>query len=181
MITLDLGSVEYYDENTNQFVEDKGGIVRFEYSLKALYNWEGKWKKPFFKGNLTDAETLDFYKMMALDPVEDRFLTDAVQKVLADYIADDNTATTFSSDKNGQNGNQTANKGKFDTSEEIYAKMFQAQVPLEFENRHLGRLMVMLRIIATYNSPPKKMTKNDIFRTNAELNRQRKAEMKTRG
>jgi len=181
VITIDLGSVEYYDEHSNQFIEDKGGIVRFEYSLKALYDWEGKWKKPFFKGNLTDDETLDFYKMMALDPVEDRFLTVEVQKVLADYIADDHTATTFSSNQNGQNGNQTSSKGKYQTSEEIYAMMFQAQIPLEFENRHLGRLMVMLRIISTHNSPPKKMTKNDIYRSNAELNKQRKARMNTRG
>jgi len=178
MITIDLGTAEYYDETTNQFMYDKGGIVRFEYSLKAIYNWEGKWQKPFLKGELTQDEVIDFYKTMALDPVEDRFLTDGVQKLLSDYIAQSHTATTFSS---SQNGNQTSSKSKIYTSEELYAMMFAASVPLEFENRNLNRLLVILRIISSHNSPPKKMSKQDILKQNKELNAQRKAQMKSRG
>lgn len=178
MITIDLGNVEYYDSYNNQFINDEGGIVRFEYSLKALYDWEARWKKPFFKGELTEDELLDFYRTMALDPVKDRFLTDEVKETLANYIKDSQTATTFSS---SQNGNQNVSKGKIYTSEEIYALMIQAQVPLEFENRNLNRLMTILRIISTHNSPPKKMSKQDIYRQNAELNRQRRAQLKTKG
>ena len=47
MIELDLGVLEYYDEEHNEFHYEHGGTVRFEYSLKVMYDWEAKWKKPF--------------------------------------------------------------------------------------------------------------------------------------
>lgn len=181
MITIDLGTIEYYDGNLNEFVYDEGGIVRFEYSLKVLYDWEGKWKKPFLKGELTDNEWLDFYMMMALDPIEERFMTENVMRMLAEYISDSNTATTFTSIDNGQNGNKTSSKGKLYTAEELYAMMFEAGIDIEFETRNLNRLLVILRIISSHNSPPKKMSKNDVYRQNASLNAQRKAQMKTKG
>jgi hypothetical protein len=68
MIAIDLGTIEYYDDINNEFVYDKGGIVRFEYSLKVLYDWEGKWKKPFLKGGLTDEEQMDFYRTDGIGP-----------------------------------------------------------------------------------------------------------------
>jgi hypothetical protein len=181
VISIDLGEIEYFNDTTNEFAYEKGGIVRFEYTLKVLYDWEGKWKKPFLKGGLTDNEMVDFYMTMALDPIEERFLTVGVQKILSEYIKNSNTATTFSSGPDGQSGNQGFNKGKMYTAEEIYALMFQAQIPLEFETRNLNRLLTILKIIAAYNNPPKKMSKQDILRQNAQINAQRKAQMKTRG
>lgn len=181
MITIDLGTIEYYDSNSNQFVYEEGGVVRFEYSLKVLYDWESKWKKSFLKGELTEQEMVDFYTMMALDPIEEKFITGEVMTMLADYIKDPQTATTFSSEQNGQNGNNPFKKGKIHTAEELYAMMIMANVPMEFENRNLNRLFVILRIISSYNNPPKKMSKQDIYKQNAEINRQRKAQMKTRG
>jgi hypothetical protein len=180
VITIDLGNIEYYDSSSNQFIYENGGVVRFEYSLKVVYDWEAKWKKPFLKGELTEQEIIDFYMMMALDPIDDRFLTSEVMARLADYIQDTNTATTFSSGQDGQGGG-SSNKPKIYTAEELYALMFSAGVPLDFENRNLNRLLVILRIIASYNNPPKKMSKQDILRQNASLNAQRKAQMKTRG
>lgn len=181
MITIDLGTIEYYDGKTNQFVYDEGGTVRFEYSLKAIYDWENKWKKPFLKGNLTNREMVDFYMTMALDPVKEEFMTDEVMEKLASYIADSNTATTFATPQEGQNGGNPFSKGKVYTAEELYALMFMASVPLEFETRNLNRLLVVLKIISSYNNPPKKMSKQDIYKQNAELNRMRKQQMNTKG
>lgn len=178
MITIDLGTIEYFDSNTNEFVYDEGGIVRFEYSLKVLYDWEGKWKKPFLKGNLTEEELVDFYMTMALDPIKEQFITNNVMNMLSNYIADSHTATTFTTTPDGQSGSA---KSKVYTAEEIYALMSKDNIPLEFENRNLNRLLVILRIIATYNAPPKKMSKHDVMRQNASLNAQRKAQMKTKG
>lgn len=180
MITIDLGTMEYYDDDSNEFVYEQGGIVRFEYTLKTIYEWESKWRKPFLKGGLTDKETISFYKMMALDPFDEKFLTMDVMTVLGEYIADSNTATTFSSYQEDSN-NQSSSRGKVYTAEEIYALMFEAGIPLEFENRNLNRLMVILRIIALHNNPPKKMTNQEILRQNAELNRKRREQYKTRG
>jgi hypothetical protein len=180
MIAIDLGTIEYYDDINNEFVYDKGGIVRFEYSLKVIYDWEGKWKKPFLKGGLTDEEQMDFYRTMALDPVEERFITIEVGNVLAQYIKEAHTATTFTSHDEEQTGKGMPS-GKIYTAEEFYAMMFSAGVDMEFENRNLNRLMTILRIISLKNEPPKKMNRQDIMRQNAELNRQRREQLKTKG
>ena len=181
VITIDLGDIEYYDSETNEFMYDKGGTVRFEYSLKVIYDWESKWLKPFLKGGLTDEEQLDFYMMMALDPIEERFITVGVMNKLARYVEESHTATTFSSADEGQNGNNPFSKGKVYTAEELYALMFSAQVPLEFETRNLNRLLVVLKIIGLQNSPPKKMSKEDIYKKNRELNEQRRQMYNTKG
>lgn len=181
MITLDLGTIEYFDSSSNQFIIKEGGVVRFEYSLKVLYEWEGKWKKPFLKGERTEEELLDFYMMMALDPVDREFMTYDVMAVLSKYIGDSNTATTFTTIQDRQNSNNSSKKGKHYTAEELYALMFSANIPLEFENRNLNRLMVILRIISSQNEPPKKMSKADIYRQNAELNAARKRKLNTKG
>lgn len=181
MISIDLKTIEYYDSNLNQFVYEEGGVVRFEYSLKALYNWEAKWRKPLLKGELTNNEWLDFYVMMALDPVDEKFITDETMDTLAKYISQSHTATTFSSIGDSQNGNKSSSKGKLYTAEEIYGLMFMNQIPLEFENRNLNRLLVILRVISSYNNPPKTMSKQDIMRQNAQLNAQRKQQLQTKG
>lgn len=178
MITIDLGRVEYFNSSTSSFEYEERGIVRFEYSLKTLYHWESKWKKPFLKGSITQEELVDFYKLMALDPIDDKYIDAELMQTLAEYIQDAHTATTFSS--NGSSGGKLA-KPKIYTSEELYALMISANVPLEFENRNLNRLLVILRIISAHNEPPKKMSKQDILRQNSELNRQRRDSMKTKG
>lgn len=179
MITIDLGELEYY--GNNQFEYEKGGVVRFEHSLKTLYEWESKWQKPFLKGGLTEQETVDYYKMMALDPMDEKFLSVEVMMILADYIKNTKTATTFSSVQDGQKSNVSISKPKTYTAEEIYALMFSSGIDIEFENRNLNRLLVILRIISSYNEPPKKMSKQDILKQNASLNAQRKAQLKTKG
>lgn len=181
MITINLGNLEYYDSDTNQFIYDEGGTVRFEYSLKVIYDWEAKWLKPFLKGGLTDEEQLDFYKMMALDPIDERFIRGDVLTKLVKYIEESHTATTFSSGDEGQNGNNSLVKNKVYTAEELYALMFQAQIPIDFETRNLNRLLVVLKIIGLQNSPPKKMSKEDIYRKNRELNERRRQQYGTKG
>lgn len=180
VLTIDLGTIEYYDGISNKFVYEELGSVRFEYSLKVLYEWEGRWKKPFLKGDITDKELIDFYMTMALDPIKEEQLTHDVMEQLSKYIGDSNTATVFYTYDNGQNGNQTINTKTY-TSEELYALMINVNIPMEFENRNLNRLLTIMRIISTQNNPPKKMSREDIVRQNAELNRQRKLQYNTKG
>lgn len=181
MITINLGQLEYYNSAENEFIYEQGGVVRFEYSLKVLYEWEGVWKKPFLKdqAGLTNEEVIDFYLRMALDPIDKKFMTRDVMETLSEYVRDPQTATTFTDHVNGQNANKTSSKTF--TSEELYAMMIASNIPLEFENRNLNRLITILRIVSTKNSPPKKMSKNDIYKQNATLNAQRKAKLKSKG
>jgi hypothetical protein len=180
VIVIDLGTIEYYDSWKNQFIHEDGGIVRFEYSLKAVYNWEGKWRKPFLKGDLTGEEWIDFYMSMALDPIDEKFMTYEVMKVLSNYISESQTATTFSVANESQNGNKKV-RPKIHTAEELYALMFTNGIPIEFESRNLNRLSVILKIINLHNSPPKKMSKYDIYKQNAQLNAERKQQLRTKG
>lgn len=180
MIVIRQPDSEVYDSENNQFTHIEGQAVGFEYSLKAVYNWEGKWKKPFLRNDLTNEEILDFYKLMALEPIRDEFLTVDIMRQLSEYINDPNTATTFTTNF-GEGSAKGSSKGKINTSEEIYASMFSAGVPLEFENRNLNRLLALLKIISLANEDPKKMSKDDVMKQNASLNAQRKAMMKSKG
>lgn len=181
LITIDLGTIEYYDGKKKEFVYLVGGRVRFEYTLKMIYEWESKWKIPFLRGGLTEEQSIDFYLRMALDPIEKDFMTEEVMEVLSDYIKSSETATTFHDPVNGQNGNKRFSSGKVHTAEELYSFMFMANVPIEFENRNLNRLLVTLRIINEHNSEPKKMDHVDVLRQNRELNEARKKKFNTKG
>ena len=180
MIEIDLGTLEYYDEESNEFQYETGGTVQFEYSLKAMYEWEAKWGKAFLRGEYTTNELKDFFLRMALSPVDGKFLTHEVMEELSAYLADKNTATTFSEVPNSQNGNKS-NIGKVYTSEEIYALMFMNQIPIELEHRNLNRLLVILRIISDYSQPKKKMTTTDVYEQNRRLNEERKKKYGTKG
>lgn len=180
MISIDLGTIEEFDDTKSEFIYHEGGIVRFEYTLKAVYEWEGKWKKPFLKTDMTPEESVDFYKRMALDPISDMFITNDVMMKLKEYISDPRTATVFSNNST-ENAGKGGSNGKVFTAEEIYATMFSYAIPLEFEDRNLNRLLTVIRIIKMNNEPPKKMSKQDVLRQNQSLNAQRKAMLKTKG
>lgn len=180
LITIKKSRTEEYDSETNEFIYHDGSEVSFEYSLKAVFDWESRWKKPFLRNDLTNEESIDFYKTMALGPMDDDFLTVDVIQQLSDYINDPNTATTFTSNF-GEGNTGGSGKGKINTSEEIYASMFSAGVPLEFENRNLNRLLAILKIISLANEPPKKMSREEVVRQNASLNAQRKAMLNSKG
>lgn len=181
MLVIDLGRLEYFNPQSSQFEYEDGGVVRFEYSLKVLYDWEGKWKKAFLdsKVKLTSEEIIDFYRRMALDPLDTKFLTKRVMTKLAQYVSDSGTATKFTTPK-GVTGSPRGS-GKIYSAEEIYALMFNAGIPMEFEHRNLNRLLIILKIISINNSPPKKMSKSDVLKQNAKLNAERRAKYNTKG
>ncbi len=180
MITIEFEPLEFYDSVNNQFDYVYQEPVRFEYSLLVVYEWEQKWRKSFMSKEFTYEEVKDLHRRMALDKLDERFLTDDVSRKLSEYISDSNTATTFNAGADGQNGNNIS-KGKLYTSEEIYALMAMENIPIEHETRNLNRLMTMLRIIGNYKNPPKKMSKADIMRQNRELNAQRRKQLNTKG
>lgn len=169
---------EHFNPKTSEFEYIQGGLFDFEYSLKAIAAWERTWEKPFLKGGLTGTETFDFYVRMAVKPIDARLITDDVMEILSAYIKDDGTATTFS---NVQNDGKKTSIGTSSTAEEIYAMMFGASIPLEFENRNFNTLVTILRVISAKNSPPRKMSRDEIYKQNADLNAQRKAQLKSKG
>lgn len=180
MLTLTFRDLEYYDESTNTFLTLPSKTVDFEFSLRVIAKWEQKWKLPWLSSKLEPGDDgfIDFYLMMSLDPdLSPLYIDDTAIAALSSYISDKRSATIFTS----QNENNLNTRGKIYTAEEFYALMFMNGIDLEFENRNLNELLNILRIISHYNSPPKKMSKQDIFKQNRELNAKRKAEYNTKG
>ena len=87
---------------------------------------------------------------------------------VARYIESPMTATTII-----EENNRKTNSEKL-TSEVIYSMMIDLGIPFECEKWHLNRLIMLIRVCAKRNSPPKKMSKKDVLSKYASLNAARR-------
>lgn len=180
MYKFSIPDSEYYDEQTERFIQVKAQTICLEHSLVSISKWESKWKKPFVtEKEKTMEELRDYIRCMTLtqnvDPNVYKCLgMDVIQDILA-YIEDPMTATTFSNNK------KEAKKGEFITSELVYYWMTALNIPMECQKWHFNRLMTLIRIAGEKNQPPKKMSKNEILSRNKALNAQRRAKLHSKG
>ena len=181
MLILKVPASEQWDENNQCFIYGDDYTLQLEHSLISLSKWEAKWKKPFIsKGNLSNEEILDYIKCMTItqNVPEDVYLRLTLDNYteVRKYIEDPMTATWF---------NKKEKKGKINneqiTAELIYYWMIALQIPFECQKWHLNRLITLIRVCNIKNTPPKKMSRIEIARRNAELNAKRKAELNTKG
>lgn len=177
MITLDIYSQEYFNEQTNSFIlPELIGSFRFENSLLALSKWESIHVKPFIgnEKNLTQDEYLDYFMCMCIDEgFKKEYLTSDIIKKLQEYMSAKHTATTVYSpeDKKGPRV-----KEKPMTSEEIYAYMSILRIPWEDAQQwELNRLLTLIRCIGVLQNPkePKKRSSDAIMRDWDRINEQR--------
>lgn len=179
MLTLKLTPLEIFVEETNSFDTIGGGTFRFENSLKAMALWESEYRIPFLGTELTHDQLRYYIQCMCLDDglVVDHLDAEAYQSLL-EYLSVVPSATTI------QNEGKSPSKANRVTSEMIYAWMTAANVPFECDEWNFHRLSNLLGIISDQQTPDdqkKKMTRNEIFQQNADLNAQRKAAMNTKG
>lgn len=167
-----------YDSEKNTFHTIKGGRFSFEYTLNSISQWEADYKKAFLTSNLTEDDLKSYYPYMCLDEgITKSHITQPIYAQLTEYIGDPRTATVI-----GSSGSGTSVTGaKTITSELIYSMMVAAGVPFEAEYWNLNRLLVLLEVISIQNKPKEKMTKEDIYKQNRELNAKRKAKFNTKG
>ena len=171
---------ERWDEEKEEFIEPKTTALQLEHSLISLSKWESKWCKPFLsQKELTDVEILDYIKCMTVTPnvrpeVYD-FLTRANIDEIFKYISAPMTATTVIDSRNSKINNEIV------TSELIYHWMIELQIPFECQKWHLNRLITLIKVRIAKTNPPKKMSKGEIMRRNAELNMLRRSRMNSRG
>lgn len=177
MITIRINDVQYYDNDTNQFVDVEGGTFRFEHSLEAIFKWEAEWKVPFLNQQHTPEQLRSYLRIMCLDKgLSDLHLVDYVIEELNTYMNDKRTATTFQNDnKNSQPSRKVL------TAEVIYSYMINANVPFEAAGWHIDRLMTLLQVIALQGDTPKMKSRSEILAENRELNAQRLKELNTKG
>ena len=180
MLRLVIPATELWDKSKRQFITTKEQTLQLEHSLVSLSKWESKWCKPFLSNKeMTPEESIDYIKCMTLDEdVPDDVYTRIDNRILKEvsaYIEAPMTATYIHEDKRGGVGREII------TNELIYYWMVSLQIPSEYENWHLNRLMTLIKVCSIKNSPPKKRSRSEITSQYAALNAARKQKLNTKG
>lgn len=176
-----------FNDADQTFIETKPVTLELEHSLASISKWECKWHLAFFgEQKKTNAQVLDYIRCMTLnedvDPNVYLVLPKIAIKEIGEYLEDSMTSIKWP-DK-PQNG-KTRTYGKPSqetiTSELIYYWMFAQNIPLECENWHINKLLSVIRMCSTKNTPPKKSNPNAILARNAKLNAARRKALGTTG
>lgn len=175
MLTIHVSDVEMYDNYYNEFKTIAGGTFVFEHSLRAIALWESEWCIPFMTTKYTDAQLMSYYVYMCLSPgFTEQHLIPEVAQQISEYIDKPRSATRI------QNEVQKPSRMVM-TSEVIYGLMSAAKVPYDCDLWNIHRLMNLLNVISIQNTPKKKMSRQDVYKQNIELNEKRKREYNTKG
>jgi hypothetical protein len=180
MLTIVVGSTDSFNEETSEFTNIGGEILRLEHSLVSLSKWESIHEKPFLgTTSKTSEEILSYVKCMLLseNPPEkylSRLSKENFEQINT-YIDAKMTATWFSQAPGAPETREII------TSELIYYWMTVFNIPFECETWHLNRLFTLIRICNIKSSKPKKMSRADVAARNRELNAQRKAQLGSKG
>lgn len=181
MLPITVPATELYDEATNRFFTLDAYHLRLEHSLVSLSKWEAKWNKPFLtKEDKSFAESVDYIRCMTLnqnvpDDVYGR-ITPAIIRQVNEYIDLPMTATTFS-----KSGKKKVFNREIVTAEIIYYWMIAFHIPSDYQKWHLNRLIALIEVCNEKNQPPKRMSRNEIFAQNRELNAARRRKFNTKG
>lgn len=180
MLTITVPSSECWDDNKQEFVYTKGGVLKLEHSLVSIAKWESKWCKSFLNTKeKTDEETMDYIRCMTLTQNIDPNIYSqlSLQNVedIKNYINAPMTATVFA-----DSGDSSTNR-EVVTAELIYYWMIAYNIPFECQKWHINRLLTLVRVCGVKNNPPKKMGKGELMRRNAALNAARRRQLNTKG
>ena len=179
MLKITIPEMEFYDEDNNEFIMFNEQVLQLEHSLVSISKWESKWHIPFLDGkDKTLEQIIDYVRCMTITqnvkPKVYNRLTEDNLKAINDYIENPMTATTFS------DINQRPSR-EIITSEIIYYWMVSFNIPFECQKWHLNKLLTLIKVCNIKNSPPKKMSRQEILSRNRALNEARKKNLNTRG
>lgn len=177
-------SKEYWDDKKEEFVNIDALVrdydLELEHSLISVHKWEQKWHIPFIsKEPHTEEQTLHYIKCMTInksipDAVYDHLTSENI-KDISDYINDPMTATTVAEIPGQKKSRQVV------TAEVVYSWMVALQIPWEAQKWHFNSLMKLIEVCNIQNTPPKKMSKNEIMKRNRDLNAARRSKYNTKG
>lgn len=178
MIEVVINGDEMWDPVREEFVNTSTTTLKLEHSLVSISKWEAKYKRAFLsktEGPQNDEEVMDYIRFMTLNDVVEPSVyngmtRDTVETILK-YMEDTQTATTFNEANARKRGRRNI---KRITSEIIYWEMITLGIPLECENWNFNRLMALIRVCDEKETPPKKMSQNDILRQYASVNAKRR-------
>lgn len=181
MLQIIIPGGEYYNEQTNEFVYVREKTLYLEHSLISISKWEAKWEKPFFdKKEKSYEEGIDYIRCMTItkdvDPKDYYRIDKNTIDKINQYIDSKRSATWFNEQQKFSRGVE-----KVVTSEVIYSWMIALNIPVQFEQWHVNRLITLIRICNIQNSPKKKRKKSELASQYRSLNAERRAKMNTRG
>ena len=181
MLELTVRAQEYYDDNSEMFINIPQQTIQLEHSLYTISKWEAKWKKAFLgKQEKTPEEDGDYIRCMTMtenvNPMVYLGLTMDQRRKIAEYI-EDKACATYLPTRNSE----TANADTV-TAELIYYWMVSLQIPFECQHWHLNRLLTLIRVCDIKNNPSKGgRSARDIMRQNNAINAQRRAKYHSKG
>lgn len=185
MLEIHIPDVEGWDQEkgeNGEFVTKKGADLILEHSLVSLQKWEAKWKKPYLlDNNKTDEEMLDYIRCMTMtknvDPDLYYYIPASEMQKIADYINDPMTATTINDKRPGRSK-------EIVTAELVYFWMINYGIPMEYRKWHFNQLLTLIKVCEIKNSSGEKgskMSMNEIYASNRELNAKRRAMAHSKG
>lgn len=175
MLIIKINAYSVFNEETDEFISvDKATDLKMENSLKAVSEWEKKYKKMWFpdpkaskfvkEERRTQEEMLYFIKCMIFkidnkkidgpEDVDDKLLyglNNQDYEKINTYLQDPQTALK-SIPETKPDKKHKPDQIKF-TSDRIYAWMFEQQIPLEAEYWNINRLMNVIQVINYDNTP----------------------------
>lgn len=179
-IEIVVPTQETWDSEKEEFVYVKGQTIRMKHSLLSISKWEMKWKKPFLKPgyNMTEEETIDYYKCMTITPNVDPNIYYCIpvpeRLRIKQYIEDPMSAYK------PRNRKRPPSRAAI-VSERIYYWMTSNNIPHSYEKWHLNRLLNLLDIASEESGPQEKLSTAEVFRRNHDLNQARRRALGSRG
>lgn len=179
MLRLSVVTSENYNEETKEFMPGVSVELVLEHSLVSVSKWEEIWEVPFLDNEeKTKTQVLSYIMCMDLQGnLTQEIFPHMKEKHLAEitkYIEANKTATTIAERPGPPNLEVT-------TSEVIYYWMIAHGIPVEFENWHLNRLLMLIRVCNVKNGPKEKIPAAELAARNRALNEQRRRELGTTG
>ena len=175
MLKIEVPDSEFFDNDTQCFVQIKGQTLALEHSLVSLAKWEAKWNVPFLSKTheKTREMILDYIRCMTItqnvNPLIYHVLTSEHMNQINKYIEAPMTATWISEDKNPKTSNEVI------TAEIVYYWMISLNIPIEFQKWHFNRLITLIRVCSIKNAPSKKMGKKEWATQRRAMNAARRA------
>lgn len=179
MLTINVLLSEEFDDDLEKFVV-QAYQLELEHSLASLSKWESKYEKPFLSNEKkAPEETLDYVRMMSLDPkvpeeVYQKLSLSNVEEINA-YINAGMTATWFRELPNQKKSHEVI------TAEVMYHWLVALNIDMECQFWHLNRLVTLVRVVNDKNQPKKKMSRNEMLAQRHAENERRKAAAQSRG